>query len=82
LALRAAEPYFLAHQLADYQTVHRLFDAELAADLGCTAEALTMVRLCRAPRSGVDGAEDVRCVAGRFGCDGGRMVAALGVAWE
>jgi hypothetical protein len=38
-------------------------DAELAANLGCSAEALTMFRLCRAPRQGDDGAEDVRCVA-------------------
>jgi hypothetical protein len=44
-----------------------------------------MLRLCRAPRQGDDGAddaEDVRCVARRFGCDPGRLAAAVGVAWE
>jgi len=30
-----------------------------------------MLRLCRAPREGVDGVADVRRVAERFGCDGG-----------
>jgi hypothetical protein len=47
--------------------------------LGCTPEALTMIRLCRVPRQGDDAAEDVRCVAERFGCDPGRLVDALGV---
>jgi hypothetical protein len=44
-----------------------------------------MVRLCRAPWEGDDwanAAEDVHCVPGRFGCDPGRLAAALGVAWE
>jgi hypothetical protein len=75
----AAEPFFLAHGLAAHQAARNLTDAELAGDLGCTPEALTMVRLCRAPRQGHDGAEDVRCVAERFGCDPGRLAAAVGV---
>jgi hypothetical protein len=78
----AAHPYFLAHQLAAYQTPHNLTDADLARDFGCTAKALTMVRLCRATRRGDDGAEaaeDVRGVAGRFGCDPARLSAALGL---
>jgi hypothetical protein len=79
LALRAAsEPIFLAHRPAAYQQAHNLTDAGLARDLGCTIEALTMVRLCRAPREGDDGAEDVRCVAERFSCDLGRLAEALG----
>jgi hypothetical protein len=41
-----------------------------------------MLRLCRAPRRGAEGAEDVRRVAGRFGCDAGRLAAALGVRRE
>jgi hypothetical protein len=55
---------------------------ELAAELHCTAEALTMIRLCRAPRPGAEGVEDGRRVAARFGCDAGRLAAALGVAWD
>jgi hypothetical protein len=41
-----------------------------------------MVRLCRAPREGDEGAEDVRCVSERFGCDPARLAAAVGVPWE
>ena len=41
-----------------------------------------MVRLCRAPRQGDDMAEDVCCVAERFGCDPARLATAVGVAWE
>jgi hypothetical protein len=40
-----------------------------------------MIWLCRAPRPGLAGVEDVRRVARRFGCDAGRLAAALGVAW-
>jgi hypothetical protein len=40
-----------------------------------------MLRLCRAPREGADGTEDVRCVAERFGCDPARLAAVLGVRW-
>jgi hypothetical protein len=78
----AAEPFFLARRLAAHQQRCRLSDLDLAAELHCTAEALTMVRLCRAPREGAEGVEDVRCVAQRFGCDAGRLAAALGVRWE
>jgi hypothetical protein len=79
LALRAAaDPYVLAHRLAAYQRARNLTDADLAHYLGCTPEALTMVRLCRAPRGEADGAEDVRCVAERFGCDAARLAAAVG----
>jgi hypothetical protein len=75
----AAEPFFLARGLAAHQQAHNLTDAELAEDLGCTPAALTMMRLCRAPRPGAQGVEHVRCVARRFGCDAGRLVEALGV---
>jgi hypothetical protein len=81
LARRAAAlPFFLAHALAAYQTAHTLTDADLAAELHCTREALTMIRLCRAPPPGAKGVKDVRCVAQRFGCDAARLAAALGVA--
>jgi hypothetical protein len=77
----AAEPFFLARRLAAHQQARGLSDLDLAAELHCTAEALTMVRLCRAPREGADGAEDVRRVAERFGCDPARLAAALWVRW-
>jgi hypothetical protein len=82
LALRvASEPFFMAYRLADYQARRGLSDLELADELRCRAEDLTMVRLCRAPREGVNGTEDVRCVAERFGCDVARLAAALRVRW-
>jgi hypothetical protein len=77
----AAEPFFLACRLAAHQQRYRLSDLDLAAELHCTAEALTMIRLCRAPRDGAEGVEDARCVAERFGCDPARLAAALGVRW-
>jgi hypothetical protein len=77
----AAEPFFLACRLAAYQAQRGLSDLELADELRCTREALTMVRLCRAPRNGAEGVEDVRCMAERFGCDAGRLAPVLGVRW-
>ena len=64
----SADPFFLGHLLSRYAEFHRLDDAALAARLGCPADQLATVRLCRAPR--VDAAgfqEDIRSVAGRFG---------------
>jgi hypothetical protein len=72
----AAEPFFQAHILAAYQTARDLTDADLARDLGCTPEALTMIWLCRAPREGDNAAKDIGCVAERFGCDPARLAAA------
>jgi hypothetical protein len=77
----AAEPFLLAFRLAAHQAGRSLTDAELAADLGCIPADLTMVPLCRAPREGAEGVQDVRRVAQRFGCDPARLAAALGVAW-
>jgi hypothetical protein len=57
-------------------------DRAAPRELGRTAQALTMVRLCRAPREGADGVADVRCVAERFACDPARLAAALVVRWE
>jgi hypothetical protein len=70
---------WLARRLAAHQAAHDLSDLDLAAQLHCTREALTMLRLCRAPRTGAEGVEDLRRVARRFGCDAGRLAAALGV---
>jgi hypothetical protein len=51
LAQRVANaPDFLAYALAEYARSERLEDAGLAARLGCPAETLTHLRLCRMPR--------------------------------
>src|SRR5262249_11110168 len=78
----AERPYFLGFHLRQAAERHGWTDTDLARELGCTAEALTMIRLCRAPQEGAGGIEDIRCVAERFGCDTGRLAATLGVLWE
>jgi hypothetical protein len=84
LAARASaeRPFFLGFHLRQAAERKGWTDADLARELGCTAEALTMLRLCRAPRDGADGVADVRGVAERFGCDPARLAAVLGVRWE
>jgi hypothetical protein len=79
LAKRAErEPFFLASVLTAYAHSERLDDAGLAAALGCRVEELTMIRLCRAPRTdGGEFWEDVTAVAARFGIDPGRLAEAV-----
>lgn len=69
LAARAAnEPFFLASLLAAHARSEKLDDAGLAAVLGCQPSELTMIRLCRAPRTEpAEFWEDVNRVAERFG---------------
>ena len=69
LAARAAhESFFLASLLNAYAHSEGLDDPGLAAALGCPAGELTMIRLCRAPRTEPDVFwEDVHQVATRFG---------------
>ena len=51
LAARAVgEPFFLGWVLAAYAHSEGLDDAGLAASLGCPAQELVMLRLCRTPR--------------------------------
>jgi hypothetical protein len=51
LAQRLADaPDFLASAMAEYARSERLDEAGLAALLGCSAETLTHLRLCRMPR--------------------------------
>jgi hypothetical protein len=45
----ADEGFYLSAVLTDYQDRHRLDDAALAAELGCTVAVLTRPRLCRRP---------------------------------
>jgi hypothetical protein len=69
-----ADPRFLASFLAEYAQSEGLDESELARVLGCTREALTGIRLCRAPRSDAAGfREDVRQVAEQFGLDAVRL---------
>ena len=79
LAKRAErEPFFLASVLAAYARSEGLDDAGLAAALGCPVGELTMIRLCRVPRT--DAGEfwdDVTALAGRFGLDAGRLAEAV-----
>src|SRR5262245_57416656 len=52
IARRAEErPTFLANLLAAYARSEDLDDDALAARLGCPAEQLSRLKLCRAPRS-------------------------------
>jgi hypothetical protein len=70
----AREPFFLASLLAEYARGKDLDDAGLAADLDCPAGELTMLRLCRAPRTDTDEYwDDVTAIAERFGLDPARL---------
>lgn len=68
----AADPLFLAH--AACQQRRGLADTDLCAWLGVSPDALTRIRLCRAIRAGVEGEGDVRVIAGRFGCEVGKLL--------
>lgn len=64
----ARRPFFLASVLLPYARAERLDDAGLAAALGCRAEDLPALLLCRRP--GHEVAEfrmDVQRIADRFG---------------
>ncbi|HVS40187.1 MAG TPA: hypothetical protein VMS17_31805 [Gemmataceae bacterium] len=66
----AGAPDFLASALAEYARSEQLADAALAARLGCTAETLTHLRLCRMPRGQAPLFwQDVAKIAGRFSVD-------------
>jgi hypothetical protein len=74
----AADPFFLAHPLAEFARSERLDDPALAARLGCRVEDLALVRLCRAPRPGpAEFRADIAAVAARFGLDAGKLAAAV-----
>jgi hypothetical protein len=69
------DPLFLASVLAEYARAEGRDDAGLAQALGCRAEDLTGLRLCRAPRAEPAGfREDCRQIAGRFGLDMDRLM--------
>lgn len=67
----ASDPFFLAHALSRHARARGLSDEQLAAELRCSPELLTHLRLCRTP--GIDPrhtlTDDLRAVCERFGCD-------------
>jgi hypothetical protein len=71
LARRAEErPTFLAALLGAYARSEDLDDAELADRLGCPAEQLSRLKLCRAPRTEpAEMRQDVARLAELFGVD-------------
>jgi hypothetical protein len=75
LARRAeGEAFFLASLLAAYALTEGLDDTGLATALGCSGEDLTMLRLCRAPRSAAEEFwDDVLRIAERFRLEPGRL---------
>jgi hypothetical protein len=79
LAIKAVrDPYFLGFALAEYARTEELSDESLAAELGCSPENLTMLRLCRAPRPEPNEfRRDIEQVATRFGADAGRLAAVI-----
>jgi hypothetical protein len=52
----AEEPFFLGYRLRQAAERHGWTDADLCRELACTAEPLTMLRLCRAPEGSNQGA--------------------------
>jgi hypothetical protein len=68
------DPFFLASVLARYAGSERLDDAGLADALGCPAELLPRLRLCRPPRPEPEHFwADVTQIAGRFDLDPDRL---------
>jgi hypothetical protein len=74
----ADDPFFLACPLAEYARSEHLDDGALAARLGCRVEDLPRLRLCRAPRPGLEEfREDVTAVAHAFGIEPGTLANAV-----
>ncbi len=72
LAQRLADdPFFLAAALHRFAASAGLDDSALAVRLRCAPEVLTLLRLCRMPRSESPAfGRDVDTIAARFGLDG------------
>lgn len=72
------DPTFLASVLAEYAVSEKLNDVGLAAALGCSRENLTLVRLCRVPRSDPAGLRaDTAELAAAYGVDPLRLISVL-----
>jgi hypothetical protein len=70
-----ADPSFLGYHLALYRDRNGLTDDDLAAWLGLPAGEMPKLRLCGVPAD----AAGVSPVAGRFGCDAGRLGEICGI---
>ena len=68
LARRVSDdPFFLASVLTVYAESEAMDDEQLAAQLGCSTETLTPLRLCRRPRPDPpEFRQDVELIATRF----------------
>ena len=74
----AADPFFLAHPLAEFARSEALDDAALAARLGCAVVDLARLRLCRAPRLDAEAfREDITQIAQQFKLAEGSFTAAV-----
>ena len=76
IAERAAgDPFYFAYSLDAYQRAHRLADAALASELGCSEHILFMVFACRQPEiaDAARFASDVQAIASRFDIPAGRL---------
>ncbi|HZZ81446.1 MAG TPA: hypothetical protein VFE62_23290 [Gemmataceae bacterium] len=78
LARRLADdPFFLACPLALFAQSENMNDTQLAQHLGCSAETLVKLRLCRAPKGEPKQfQDDVHRIAQKFGL----QAAALAIA--
>ena len=72
----AADPLFVAYQLAQLQRERGLTDGLLALTLDMDPERLPYLRLCRVPHAD-RWAEDVAQIARAAGCDADRLAEAL-----
>lgn len=78
-AQRAAQrSFFLASALHQYQDLHQLDEQGLARDLGCAAEDLPRLALCRRPvGTSATFLDDVEQLTRRFHLKDGRLLALI-----
>ena len=81
-AERAAEqPFFLASSLLPYARAEQLDHAALAAHLGCAADHLPALLLCRRPTGeGLVFRKDVEVIAQRFSLEAARLAQVIRAA--
>ena len=73
-----AEPFFVASALAAYRALAGFDTTQLAAWLGCPADNLARLSLCRRPEGGsAMFADEVRRIAAYVGGDAGRLAQLL-----
>jgi hypothetical protein len=71
MARRAeADPFYLGSALARYRDARALTDADLCRLLGCGAETLRSLKLCRRPQPETN---DLGVIAAHYGIDPGAL---------